>query len=435
MDARRLRARIVPTIAVLCVAVLVPTARPVAAVEPPGDVVVQWNAAAVGASLAAGQGPTVGVLQLSIVHGAMYDAVIGIEGGYEPYIGVPAAADANDSSVAAAAKAARDVLASLYPSQVGTFDTLYASTTSGIPEPAKSGGAEVGAQAATAMLALRANDGRFSAFTVVQGDEAGEWRSTGTNPITGLPQVEAAPWVGNVTPFLVPSAARLRSQGPNALTSDEYTADFIEVKEIGSLTSTTRTADQTDAAIFWQANGAGLWNAIFRQLATGQDLDIVEASRLFVMTNMAGADGAIGCWNDKYYWNFWRPETAIRLAGTDDNPATVADPTWLPLLAGVSPPHLSSPPFPEHPSGHSCVSTAIGLTLRNFFGTDWMAFSTFSSLSGTTREFTRFSQAVKEILNARVWGGIHFRAADEQGATIGRKVARYARLHYFEPVE
>ena len=201
---------------------------------------------------------------------------------------------------------------------------------------------------------------------------------------TGDPVVEPAPWVGNVKPFLIPSAAALRSDGPNALTSAAYAEDFNEVKRLGSLTSTVRTPDQTDAALFWQANGAGLFNAIFRQLADTQDLDIAEAARMFAMTNMAGADGAIGCWNDKYYWNFWRPITAIREADDDGNPATVADPTWTPLFA--------TPPFPEHPSGHTCISGAVVETLQDFFGTDKIAFGTFSSFSNSTRSFERFSR-------------------------------------------
>jgi hypothetical protein len=151
-----------------------------------------------------------------------------------------------------------------------------------------------------------------------------------------------------------------------------------------------------------------------------------DPSGLKAMTNMAAADGSIACWKDKYYWRFWRPITAIHEAATDGNPATEADPDWTPLL--------TTPPFPEHPSGHSCVSTAIVRTLRNFFGTDKVAFSAFSNLSQTTRSFSRFSDAIKEILDARVWGGIHFRTADMQGAVIGKKVAHRLKKDYFRPL-
>jgi len=163
----------------------------------------------------------------------------------------------------------------------------------------------VGAAAAAAMLAARTGDGRFSPFTVIQGTEPGEWRSTAFTS-TGAPVVEPAPWVGNVDPFIVPDVEALRSDGPNPLTSQGYAEDFNEVKDYGSLDSTVRTADQTEAAVFWQANGAGLFNALFRQLAGTQDLDIAEAARMFAMADLTGADGAIACWNDKYYYRFWR---------------------------------------------------------------------------------------------------------------------------------
>jgi hypothetical protein len=357
----------------------------------------------------------------------VYDAVNAIEGGYEPYLGAPAMAGPEDSSAAAAAQAAHDVLVRLFPSQEATLDAKLVTTLAGILDgPAETGGIEVGAAAAVAMLDARTNDGRFTPFTVVQGTQAGEWRSTAFLP-NGNPVVEPAPWVGNVKPFIVPDVTALRSDGPNALTSGAYTEDFNEVKAFGSLTSAVRTADQTDTGLFWQANGAGLFNSIFRQLAVTQDLDIAEAARMFAMADLAGADGAIACWNDKYYYRFWRPITAIRLAGTDGNPATEADPTWVPLF--------TTPAFPEHPSGHTCISGAVVRTLQEFFGTDKVAFSTFSTFSGTTRSFERFSQAIKEVIDARVWSGIHFRTADVQGSVMGKKISHYLEKHYFAPTE
>jgi hypothetical protein len=147
---------------------------------------------------------------------------------------------------------------------------------------------------------------------------------------------------------------------------------------------------------------------------------------MLAMTDLAGADAMINCWNDKYHYNFWRPISAIRLADTDGNPATVADPNWTPLLA--------TPAFPDHPSGHSCEAGAIFNTLQAFFGTDKIAFSAFSNNSGTTRSFSRFSAALKEVLDARVWGGIHFRTADMQGSVIGMKVSHYLVKRFFSAV-
>jgi hypothetical protein len=421
------------TLGAMIATIGVPVTQRVGAVEPtPADAVVEWNNSAQIAIIGtAGQGPTVAYLHLAMVQGAVYDAVNAIEGGYEPYLAAPPMADPGDSAPAAVAQAAHDVLVALFPAQAGVLDDKLATSLAQIPDAGKAGGIEVGAAAAAAMLAARTNDGRFTPFTVVQGTEPGEWRSTAVTP-TGQPVVEPAPWVGNVEPFVIPSAEALRSKGPHPLTSDAYARDFDEVEAYGSLTSTVRTEDQTEAAVFWQANGAALFNALFRQLADTHDLDIAEAARMFAIADLAGADGSIACWNDKYYWNFWRPLSAIRLADSDGNPATVADPNWTPLFSGAPP--LTTPPFPEHPSGHTCISGAVVETLKDFFGTDKISFSAMSGLSGTTREFDRFSEAIKEIIDARVWAGIHFRTADVQGNVIGRKVAHWLDKHYFGPV-
>ena len=433
MDIRH-RTTAIVVLAALIATLGVPVTRRADAVEPtPADAVVEWNTNAQSAIVGvAGQGPTVAYLHFAMVQGAVYDAVNAIEGGYEPYLAAPGVADPGDSAPAAVAQAAHDVLVALFPAQAGVLDDKLTTSLLAIPDgPAETGGIEVGAAAAAAMLAARTGDGRFTPFTVIQGTEAGEWRSTAFTP-TGQPVVEPAPWVGNVTPFIVPDVEALRSDGPNPLTSEAYAEDLNEVKELGSLTSTTRTEDETEAAIFWQANQAVLFNALFRQLAGTQDLDIAEAARMFAMADLAGADGAIACWNDKYYYRFWRPITAIRLADTDDNPATVADPNWTPLFSSAPP--LTTPAFPEHPSGHTCISGAVVETLQDFFGTDKLSFTMSSALSGTTRDFGRFSVAIKEIIDARVWAGIHFRTADTQGYVMGRKVAHILERNYFQPM-
>jgi hypothetical protein len=232
----------------------------------------------------------------------------------------------------------------------------------------------------------------------------------------------------------------LRSDGPNPLTSTAYAKEFNEVKSLGSLTSSTRTADQTVAAIFWQDSGPAIWNRVYRALALGHQLDIVDSARLFAMTNLAAADGSIGCWNDKAYWSSWRPITAIREAASDGNPATTADPSWLPLFdpsVPVSGAPLVTPGFPDQPAGHTCISSATVHALQAFFGTDKIPFTATSNKCAPApcpaRSFNRFSIALKEIIDARVWGGIHFRTADVQGAVLGNKVAHYMTKHYFHP--
>jgi hypothetical protein len=371
-----------------------------------------------------------------MVQGAVYDAVNAIDRGHQPYLVQPGA-NPTDSKAAAAATAAFRVLAELFPAQLGTLQGQYDNYIASLPDDppgARAAGVTIGEAAATAMIAARQGDGRFGPAPALYPPAPGVWRPTPPNFAN-----DPSPWVGNVRPFLVPSAEMLRTDGPNALTSAAYTEDLNEVKELGSLTSTIRTADETDAAIFWQEHFHNFLNRLLRNLVASQGLDIAENARLFAMTNMALADAAIGCWKDKYYWQFWRPITAIREASTDGNPATEADPMWLPLFHPSTPvstlPPLVTPPFPDHPSGHACGAAAFVHTLQNFFDTDKIAISAYSTKSGTTRSFERFSDILKEVIDARVLGGIHFRTADTQGAVLGHKVAHYLEKHYFRPAQ
>ena len=407
------------------------------------NAVTDWNLVASNAIVVtAGQGPPVSALSFAMVQGAVYDAVNAIDRNHQPYLVQPPSNPTDSKEAATAAAAYRvlvgfDDLPGLFPSQQPTLQPIYDAYIQNLPDNppgSRTAGVVVGEATARAMLTARINDGRFGPPPTLYPPAPGIWRPTPPNFAN-----DPAGWVGNVLPFIVPSAEMLRTDGPNPLTSVDYAEDFNEVKELGSLTSITRTPDQTDAAIFWQDHAMALWNRIFRALAASQGLDIVENARFFAMENLAAADGAIGCWNDKYYWQFWRPITAIREADTDGNPATESDPTWLPLFDPATqvcnPPLLVTPPFPDHPSGHSCVSGAIVHTLKNFFGTDKIPFSAFSNKSCTTRSFDRFSHALKEIIDARVWGGIHFRTADVQGSVLGKKVAHYMARHYFQPLD
>lgn len=399
-----------------------------------GDAVTDWNIQATATILAPAPTPHSSTLPFAMVNGAVYDAVNAIDERYQPYLVEPTA-NPWDSEDAAAATAAFRVLVALYPSQLAALQARYDASLAAIPEgPAKEGGKAAGEAAATAMLDARANDGRnpTTPFPFVFGTTPGAWR---VSPPSVLP--EPTPWVGNVKPFLVPSAEMLRSDGPNALTSAAYAEDYNEVKSLGSLTSTRRTADQTMAAIFWQAQPIALYSAVMRSLSTKFGLGTADNARLFAMVSLAEADAAIGCWNDKYYWNFWRPIDAIREGDDDGNPETVGDASWKPLFdpATQTSPTLVTPPFPDHPAGHGCVTSATVHTLQDFFGTDKVAFDVFSPrFPGTARHFDRFSHLLKEIIDARVWGGIHFRRADVAGGVIGKKVAHWEQKHYFQPV-
>jgi hypothetical protein len=282
------------------------------------------------------------------------------------------------------------------------------------------------------MLGARVGDGFTAGFTFVIGDQPGDWR-----PVTPT-ALDPDAWVANLRPFLIDDPDRFGTDGPNPLTSDAYTRDFDEVKRLGSIDSAARTVDQTRAAIFWQAAPIALWNGAFRTAATNEGLGLAEQSRLLALINFAAVDAVIACWTDKYEWNFWRPMAAIREAGSDGNPATVADPTWRPLFdpQTTTTPALSTPPFPDHPSGHGCLSGAVLSVAHDVFGTDKIAISVSSGrFPGQPRQYERLSHALREIIDARVWGGIHFRTADVEGAVLGKKVAHWIDRHSLQPLD
>jgi hypothetical protein len=391
------------------------------------DAVTDWNVHATNALVVTGlQTPPVWTLNLALVHGAVYDAVNSIDGRYEPYL-VRVRARRWYSRDAAAATAAYRVLSSLVPAQQATFDSDYAASLAAIPAGrARDGGVRVGEVAAAAMLAARAGDGRspnsgyrFPApATPTEPWPAGQWR-----PTPPLFVNDPNAWVKDVRPFMVEDTERFIAPPPYRLTSRRYAREFNEVKRLGSLTSSARTPDQTDMAKFW-ADGPILWTRIARDLAAARGLGAADNARLYAMLYLTAADSVIVCWQSKAKYLFWRPITAIRDADRDGNPDTLADPGWLPLI--------NNPPYTDHPSGLSCVGSAQANSLRDFFGADRVAYSATSVSSKSTRSFSSFSQGVQEIIDARVYSGLHFRRADVQGARIGARVAHYRARHYFQ---
>jgi hypothetical protein len=383
--------------------------------------VITWDINAQTAiSDVAAQQPNEQVRSVAMVNGAVYDAVNAIAGTpYQPYLVAPAATGA-ESVDAAVATAAHGVLAALFPAQRERLRAQYDEALAAIPDaPSKRGGIAVGAQAAAAMVTARQDDGAFGDQQWVSGSAAGQWRPT---PPLFLSQ---GAWTGHMRPFLIPRASMFRTPGPPPLTSTAYARDVDEVKAVGSATSTERTQDQTEAAIWWHDRRSTSWQ-IKRQLATTQRLSVLETARFFAMTDLIVADSGVACFSQKEFWGYWRPVTAIRQADADGNARTVADPGWTPLLI--------TPPFPEYPSGHACGTGARMSLYRYFFGRDDVAFSGSSVDSGTTRRFAGFSQALAELIGARVWGGVHFRSADVDGARLGQAVFRYAVQHYFRPL-
>ncbi|MCK9902790.1 phosphatase PAP2 family protein [Frankia sp. Cpl3] len=393
---------------------------PASVANTPENAVIVWDRNAQTAIWdVAGQQPQVQARSFAMVHGAIYDAVNAISGRpYQPYLFAPRTSG-RESTDAAVGTAAFQVLSSLFPAQQARLKSQYDDWLARIPDDtAKRSGIAVGGETAAAMIRARQNDGAFGSPTWPVGTQPGQWRPT---PPTFASDTA---WVANLKPFLIPSASMFRSAGPPALTSAQYARDFNEVRTIGAVNSTTRTADQTQAAIWWHDRHLGEWE-IKRQLATGQRLNTLQTARMFAMVDLTEADAVTACFNEKAAWTFWRPVTAIQLADTDGNPATVADPNWMPLL--VTPPH------PDFTSGHACFTAGSMSALAYFFGRDDIPFSGYSADSGTTRHFRGFSHAIAEVVEARVWGGIHTRTADIEGAKIGAKVTSYMIRNYFRP--
>jgi len=373
-----------------------------------------------------------------MTQGAVYDAINAIEPRHQPYL-LATHFNANASKEAAAATAAYRVLSNIvstvpatipFPNRASlqaSLDAAYAASLDAIPNgPPKTEGINAGNAAADAMITARQNDRRFGPSPWVPNYEPGHWQPL-LNP-DGTLQLDPTAWVANVRPFLIRSSSQFRTDGPNTLTSTAYAEDFNEVKALGRVDSTTRTPEQTHIAIFWQGAPPPLaWNGVARNLVEQYAIDIGDSALLFAMLNLSAADSAINCWNDKYYWDFWRPWTAIQRASEDGNPDTDPDPSWTALLTA---------PYPEHPSGHLSGDGAHLEVLQMFFGTDKIRFGVISSrFPGETRYFDRFSDALKEIIDARIWAGLHFRTADVQAKILGRKVVHYMEKHYFQPVQ
>jgi hypothetical protein len=369
------------------------------------QVILDWNEHAL-ASIATS--PAATHLFMAMVHGAMYDAVVSIAGGYQPYLEA-VDADPGASKVAAAAQAAHDVLLATFPDAEGHLAWYLKESLAAVPDgPAKDDGIAVGQAAAAAMIAAREGDGRDAAYELEFGDGPGEYRPT--KPDFGeFPHA----WLAEVRPFLADSPEYYRTAGPRALGSPEYAAEYEEVRTTGGPTG-TRTPEQ-EAILNGGDVGFGGWAQIERDLVAEHGIAITDAARLFAIANLAAGDAAIGCWNDKYHWMFWRPVTAIEEAADDGNDATQPDQAWVDA-------HEGSPPYPDHPSGFNCFAGAHVGGLQAFFGTDEMTFTA----PGATKSYTAFSQGLQDAIDLRILQGLHFRSADEQAAALGQKAAALA---------
>ena len=408
--------------------------------------VTHWNQVATS-TLGAIPGPDGGAppafsINMGMVQGAVYDAVNAIgPKQHRPYL-LDRRTGARASIDAAVATAAYDVLSALvstaperapFPGRAGlltTLSTTYAASLGAVADGSfEKQGVAVGHAAAAAMLAAREGDGRFGPSAWVPNSAPGHWQPLLS--ATGAPLLDPTPWAGDVRPFLMQSSSQFRSAPPPALSSQQWAAEFNEVKSLGRATGSTRTDQQTYIARWWQSAPILSWNEVARQLIARTDLDAADSARLLALQNLSGADAAINCWNDKYHFDFWRPWNAIPRALEDGNPATEPDATWTALITA---------PYPEWTSGHNCLDAAHATVLRMFFGDDPMGgpfeiTSTAVNPGGpAVRQFDTFTQPLTELIEARIWAGLHYRSGDVQGQVLGRNVANYGAAHYFQPV-
>ena len=350
---------------------------------------------------------------------AVYDSVMAIEGGYEPFA-VDIDAPEGAAPEAAVAAAARAILVHYLPAQSGIVEAAYTASLLTIDDgQAEDDGVATGEQVAAALIDLRADDGFRAAVTYTPPVPPipGVWIPTAATPPIGT-------YLGRMRPFSLDSADQFRPDGPPDLRSRKWARDYNEVKEIGSSTSTTRTDEQTLAARFWGEPPVQQARNSFRKFVLDHELDIVDASRFMAMVSVVYADALIACFDAKYHYAFWRPVTAIPAGNTDDNGKTIGDSAWLPLLP-------STPNHPEYPSAHSCITPSGGRVIAKFLHSPWIDFTVPSLTNLGDRHFDTVKELQDEVGDARIWGGIHYRTAVKDGIAIGKQVTHYVLANHF----
>lgn len=410
---------------------------------PSANFVLDWNNLLVDVQRVRAQGNPPSARALAIMNGAIYDSVNAINPTHtifhvdaRAFPGISAA-----SADAAAAQSAHDVAYALYtqPAERLRIDNLLATQLGEVTDgTAENNGIALGQYVAAQMLAWRANDHSGDTVTYTPGTGPGVYQLTprpGTIPGTELPGLpSASPQWPLVTPFALTSGDQYRAGPPPALTDASYTEAYQEVKSLGNINSTTRTADQTEMALFWAGiglsnGGVSIWSQITQTVAAERNLSLAQNARLFAQVSVANADAFVASFDIKYTYNFWRPVTAIRAGDTDGNPDTIADATWTPLI--------TTPNHPSYASNHSTQSRAAAEALADFFGTDHVSFTAWAEVPGrgiVERSFDKFTEAAKEAGKSRVFGGIHWSFDSAVAENVGRKVGNYVTDHYFLPL-
>lgn len=400
-----------------------PTARAATHLSGRADstVVTAWNTIAVRTIFAENATPIPSSgLYFGFTSIAVFDAVVAIEGGYEPYV-YRGRAPARASAQVAAAAAAHRVLVHYFPASTGALDADYSAFLTGIPNgSAKGGGQRVGEASAAAIIAVRANDGRNAPIMLDVAPAPGVWRPT---PPAFAPML--VPWLAFVRPLPLRGPEQIAVGGPRALTSAAYARDWLETRNYGAKTGSQRTPAQTETALFWNANAVAQYQTALADHLNRHPQGIAAAARAFAVLSVGTADALITCWSTKYRYAAWRPITAIQLADTDGNPATTADATWEPLVA--------TPPYPEYASGHACITGAATNAFGRLFGPRSIDINIGSSVTGTVRHYQSVEELDTETQNARIWLGLHFRTAMTDGNMIGHAASTWVISREFRP--
>jgi hypothetical protein len=386
---------------------------------PPNEAIV-WNEIMLQAIALSGSGPPPATRAMAIESLAVFNAVSAIE-GTPGYLASPTAPE-GASAVAAVAQAAHDSLVHLFPTQSALFDAQLALSLGAVPDgQSESDGIAVGAQAAAAMIALRANDGASASggYAPDPNEEPGNWQPTPRpDPLPPLPA--GLPQWADLDPFALVSPDQFLPDGPPELTSREYAKALKQVQSLGEDDSTLRTDEQTEIAEYWHygpRTPPGHWNDIATDIAEAEGLSLAETAELLATLNVAEADAIIAAWDAKYFYDTWRPVTAIPRADEIGNRRVSADPDWLPLLV--------TPNFPEYVSAHSTISAAAAEVLTAYFGKHYEFSFTAPAPTHATREFDSFWDAAKEAGISRIYGGIHFSFANKDGLELGEDVAEW----------
>ena len=388
------------------------------------DAVVKFNAK----DAAGGIPPMIESRMYAMAFSAAHDALNAIDARYQPYL--TKATVSNASPDAAVAAAIRDVMVGQLPPLQADLDAAYTASLAAIAGgEKKTNGIALGKQMAVAIAASRQSDGSASAaIPYVPGSAPGNYRFT--PPFDGPPfnGFAALPAWGTVKPFVASSGAQFRAPAPYRVTDPAYTTDFNEIKRLGAASGSTRTPEQSDIGRFWLESSPLGWNRIAATLAKSRNLNGWDQARLFALVHLAVADGYISSFDSKYFYNFWRPITAVRLADSDGNPDTAGDPNWQTF-------DPVTPPLPDYPSAHATAGGAAAAVMRGVFASDDVAFSqTSTTLPGVTRSFTKLSQAASENNLSRIYVGYHFRLAVDEGLKQGDAVGKLVVQTRLQPL-